>query len=81
MRNYKQVLDVMEKDLKNPDTLLEILPWRDVEYLRKQMPMLRIAPDIREYLIEINRQIANRINKCEHFFPMWFKWEYQPSIG
>ena len=31
-------------------------------------------------IIEMNRNIANRINNCKELFPLWLKWEYLRNI-
>lgn len=76
-RNYAEIYRAMRYDLKNLDTLPELIPAECLAQLEQDgISLIRANHKPNHYIIDINHHIANRINGCKDLFPLWLNWSY-----
>ena len=76
-QNYNTLYKRMRYDLKNLHTLPELIPQDSITQLELDgVSIIKANALPQQYIIEINKQISNRINNCEKIFPVWIKWAY-----
>lgn len=76
-KNYKKLNHQMTNELKN------LQSCQDTSVYLEQLEAEGITlyrTKLNQYIIDINSQIANRINNCKSLFPIWLKWEYIKSL-
>lgn len=76
-RGFKKIWTQMSSEMKNLHSLPEYIPQDSLRQLREdgiQIERANVKPS--QYIIDINRHIADRINNCKEIFPFWLKWEY-----
>lgn len=67
----------MRYDLKNLDTLPQLVPPDCLSALMADgVDILRANYRLDRYLMDVNRQIADRIHRCKPLFPLWLNWDY-----
>lgn len=80
-QNYIAIVRAFQFDLKNIDTLPELIPSAAAkELIDYGVRLYRGKPEIDAYLIFINGEISNRVNSIASLFPEWLKWEYVKPI-
>lgn len=76
-QNYSELYKKMRYDLKNLHTLPDLIPQDSLGQLELDgVSVVKANALPSQYIIELNKQISNRINNCEKFFPVWIKWAY-----
>lgn len=76
-KNYASIDRAFKHDFKNIGSVPDYIPAAAVQELsRDGVNLYRSRPDVCQYLIDINREIGNRINNVKNLFPEWLKWEY-----
>lgn len=76
-KHYLAISRAFIHDFKNIGSVPDYIPSVAVEELsRDGINLHRNRPDVNQYLIDINREIGNRINNIKNLFPEWLKWEY-----
>jgi len=76
-RNFAAVLRAMRYDLKNLHSLPELIPQESLqELLDDGISIEKTNYHPVQYVMDLNRLIADRINNCKNIFPIWLKWEY-----
>ena len=80
-RNYGFILKQMRYELKNLHSLPEYIPQDSLRQLSADGIVIeRANAKPTQYIMDINRQLSNRINNCKNIFPIWLKWEYIRSL-
>lgn len=80
-RNYKKINDAMRYDMKNLNSLPELIPQESLkELLADGISIQKSYREAQPYVIDINRHINNRINNCKDIFPIWLKWDYIKNL-
>ena len=76
-RHFTKVQRAMTFDLKNIDTMPDLIPPKAAKQLWKDEIAIQ-KPNYRpeKYIIDINKTIADRINTIKPLFPIWLNWEY-----
>ena len=80
-RNFRKISTAMKYDLKSILSLPEYIPQECLSQLTLDgISVYRANAQPIQYILDINKHIANRINNCKHLFPIWLKWEYLRPI-
>lgn len=76
-QNYGRIFRAFQYDLKNLHTLPEYIPQDSIQQLSADgIEVIKANYKPIQYIIDLNNQIANRINNCRQLLPIWLKWEY-----
>ena len=76
-QNYGKIYRAFQYDLKNLHTLPEYIPQDSIQQLSADsIEIIRANYKPIQYIIDLNNQIANRINNCRQLLPIWLKWDY-----
>ena len=76
-RHYSKIYKAMSTELKNLHTMPEYIPQDAITELEQDgITIIKANTKPLNYIIEINKQINNRINNCRSLLPIWLKWEY-----
>ena len=80
-RNFRKISTAMKYDLKSILSLPEYIPQECLSQLTLDgISVYRANAQPIQYILDINKHIANRINNCKCLFPIWLKWEYLRPI-
>lgn len=80
-RNFRKINTAMKYDLKSILSLPEYIPQECLSQLTLDgISVYRANAQPIQYILDINKHIANRINNCKYLFPIWLKWEYLRPI-
>lgn len=76
-KHYMAIARAFMQDLKNIGSVPDYIPSSAVTELQRDgITLHRNKPDVNQYLMDINREIGNRINNVKPLFPEWIKWDY-----
>lgn len=76
-QNYGEISYQIFNHLKNLHTLPDLVPQECLMQLENDgISIIKANYKLNQYLIDINRHIANRINNCKKMIPGWFEWDY-----
>ena len=76
-QNYGRIYRAFQYDLKNLHTLPEYIPQDSIQQLSADgIEVIKANYKPIQYIIDLNNQIANRINNCRQLLPIWLKWDY-----
>ncbi len=80
-RNYRELNYQITHDLKNLHTLPDLIPQESLIGLEADgISIIRANYKPNQYIIDINRHIADRINNCKALFPIWLDWRYVKDL-
>ena len=80
-QNYSEVNYQIYHNLKNLHTLPELIPQECLTQLEVDgISIIKANYKLNQYIIDINRHIANRINNCKSIFPIWIEWNYIKNL-
>ena len=76
-RHFSKVQRAMTFELKNIDTMPDLIPPKAARQLWKDEIAIQ-KPNYRpeKYVIDINRMLGERINTIKPLFPLWLNWNY-----
>ncbi|MCR5670722.1 MAG: hypothetical protein K6G10_06920 [Butyrivibrio sp.] len=82
MHNFKKVLDAIKYDQVSIMNMPDLMPQDLMDYLYHEgiTDIYSNLKDPTPYMINLNRNIQNRINNCKDLFPEWIKWDYLSNI-
>ncbi len=76
-QHYSQIRAAFYYDIKNLATLPEYIPTDAIESLLADgITLQKSHPDVITYVLNINRELSNRVGMCEELFPEWINWSY-----
>lgn len=76
-QNYSTISYQMNWDLKNLYSFPELIPQECIKQLEADgIPVIKANCRLNQYIININKLIADRINNCKSIFPIWVEWKY-----
>lgn len=76
-QNYSELNRRIYYDLKNLDSMPELIPQECLSQLRMDgITIVKANCKLNQYIIDINKHIADRINNCKNIFPIWLDWSY-----
>lgn len=79
--NYGEANYRIYNDLKNLHTMPDLIPQECLMQLEADgISVVKANYKLNQYIIDINRHIANRINNCKSLFPIWVDWSYLKNL-
>lgn len=76
-RNFSQILYEFRYNMKNLNTLPQMVPVECLTELERDgISLYRVNHKIQMYLIDINGCIQKHIASCKRLFPVWLNWDY-----
>ena len=79
--NYGEANYRIYNDLKNLHTMPDLIPQECLKQLEADgISVVKANYKLNQYIIDINRHIANRINNCKSLFPIWVDWSYLKNL-
>ena len=82
-QNFKKINECMKYEYKTMLTMPDLVPYDAIMQLSKDgIDILKSKPTYQlvDYIIDINRNISDKINNCKELFPMWLNWNYLRDI-
>lgn len=80
-QNYSELNYQIFHNLKNLHTLPDLVPQECLMQLETDgISIIKANYKLNQYIIDINRHIANRINNCKSIFPIWLEWSYVKNL-
>lgn len=78
---YMAIVQEFNHNFKNIDSVPDLIDAESVRDLSNDgVTLYKTRPNIDQYLITINTEIASKISNCKHLFPEWLKWEYVKTL-
>ena len=79
-RNFKNIFEAMKFDYKTIMSMPEYVPVEALKRLHEEGVYFSLhkitGENLTQLIIEINKNINNRINNCKTLFPIWLNWSY-----
>ena len=76
-RNYTKISAAFYHDIKNLHTLPEYIDQEAIRQLNEDgIQIIKANYALDKYVMDINREISNRINNVKSLLPIWLKWNY-----
>lgn len=76
-QNYGKIYAAFHNDIKNLHTLPEYIDQKAIRQLGEDgIQIIKANYPLDRYVIDLNTQIANRINNCQSLLPIWLNWNY-----
>lgn len=79
-QNFRNINDAMKYQGTSIHMLSEYVSQESLQILEKNGIRLKQSWRLTDYIIEINRNIQDRINNCKSMFPSWLEWNYLRDI-
>ncbi|MFT3951726.1 MAG: NYN domain-containing protein [Oscillospiraceae bacterium] len=80
MLSFKKVDDFIKYSMKNLNSI-SLFSADDISQLEKNgIPVIKANQRAMGYIMDMNRLIANNIDKCRVFFPQWIEWAYVKKL-
>lgn len=78
----RQIRYELQNNLRTLDNIPDLIPTEPFQRLGKEGIYLVTGTNKSnfKYIIDINKEISNRINNCKHIFPTWVVWEYIKNL-
>ena len=81
LHNYGRIINSMNNDYKSIFSLPEYIPTEVIEDLSSYKIIFHgDHKPLSSYIIDINRELSNRVNNCKYFFPKWLDWTQLRSL-
>ena len=76
-QNYTKISAAFYHDIKNLHTLPQYIDQEAIQKLSQDgIQIIKANYPLDKYVMDINREIANRINNVKSLLPIWLKWNY-----
>lgn len=76
-QNYTKILYEFQYNMKNLNTLPDIIPQECLRELEQDgVSIYKANHKVQEYLIDINGWLQKRLPSCKRLFPVWVNWNY-----
>lgn len=80
-RKYADICKKMQYEYKTLLSMPELVPQECIVTLMEDHINIHFnSASLNQTIIDLNRNIADRINNCKDLFPIWLKWEYLKNI-
>lgn len=81
-QNFKKINHAMKYEYRTMLTMPELIPYKAIEELSKDGIDIQTkrSYQLADYIVDINRNISDKINNCKDLFPMWLNWEYLKDL-
>ena len=76
-RNFKAICTEMNSDVKNIDSLPDLIPLEIIGSLESDgVSIVRPRKRPEDYIVDIHNYLLPHVPNCQKFFPSWVKWIY-----
>ena len=76
-QNYTKISAAFYHDIKNLHTLPQYIDQEAIRQLSQDgIQIIKANYPLDKYVMDINREIANRINNVKSLLPIWLKWNH-----
>lgn len=80
-QNYSTLNYQMRWELKNLHSFPELISPDILKQLASDgLTIIKANCKLNQYIININKLIADRINNCKSVFPIWIEWKYLKDL-
>ncbi|MBQ6972335.1 MAG: hypothetical protein IJP86_08305 [Synergistaceae bacterium] len=80
-RSFKAVCIEMNSDVKNIDSIPDLIPPEILRSLEDDgISLVRPRKRPEDYIIDIHNYLLPHVPNCQKFFPSWLKWTYIRSL-
>ena len=81
IRNFKKINQEMYHNYRLLSSLDEYIPMSCLTELSAcGIHILKKNTRLAQYIVDINKNISDRINNCKNLFPLWLDWNYVRDI-
>mgnify|MGYP002626011096 FL=1 len=76
-RNFRAIYTEMNSDIKNLDSLPDLVPQDALKTLEQDgIPFVRARRKLEDYIVDIHNYLLPHVPNCQKFIPEWVKWAY-----
>ena len=81
IRNFKKINQEMYQNYRLLTSLTEYVPMSCLTELSAcGIQIAKRNTRLAQYIVDINRNISDRINNCKNLFPIWLNWNYVRDV-
>ncbi len=81
IRNFKKINQEMYQNYRLLTSLTEYVPMSCLTELSAcGIQIAKRNTRLAQYIVDINRNISDRINNCKNLFPLWLNWNYVRDV-
>ena len=76
-RNFRDIYTEMNSDLKNIDSIPDLVPQDSLQALEQDgIPFVRAKRKLEDYIVDVHNYLIPHVPNCQKFLPEWIKWGY-----
>ena len=80
-RNFKSILIEMNSDIKNLDSIPDLVPQEVLKALEDDgIQFVRARRRLDEYIVDVHNYLLPHVPNCQKFLPEWIKWPYIKNL-
>ena len=80
-RNFKAIFTEMNSDIKNLDSIPDLVPQDALKSLEADgIQFVRARRRLDEYIVDVHNYLLPHVPNCQKFLPEWIKWPYVKNL-
>ena len=80
-RNFKAIYTEMNSDIKNLDSIPDLVPQDALKTLESDgIQFVRARRRLDEYIVDVHNYLLPHVPNCQKFLPDWIKWPYVRNL-
>ncbi|MBQ6773501.1 MAG: hypothetical protein IJP48_05475 [Synergistaceae bacterium] len=80
-RNFRDIFTEMNSDLKNIDSIPDLVPQDSLKSLEQDgIPFVRAKRKLEDYIVDVHNYLLPHVPNCQKFLPDWIKWTYIKNL-
>ncbi|MBQ7196207.1 MAG: hypothetical protein IJS40_02220, partial [Synergistaceae bacterium] len=80
-RNFKAIFTEMNSDIKNLDSIPDLVPQDSLKSLEADgIQFVRARRRLDEYIVDVHNYLLPHVPNCQKFLPEWIKWPYVRNL-
>ena len=80
-RNFKAIFTEMNSDIKNLDSIPDLVPQDALKSLENDgIQFVRARRRLDEYIVDVHNYLLPHVPNCQKFLPEWIKWPYVRNL-
>lgn len=80
-QNYRAINTAMWSDLRNLNSLPDLVPMECLDALSEEgVQLIQANRKLSDYLVDIHKLLLQHIHRCKDIFPEWVEWGYIRSL-
>ena len=80
-RNFKAIYTEMNSDIKNLDSIPDLVPQDALKSLENDgIQFVRARRRLDEYIVDVHNYLIPHVPNCQKFLPDWIKWPYVKNL-